>query len=194
MISIPLCGFISIFDFLRLYFPLTIIVFLLFFSFLTLQKKKKKFCGGIFRVDDDDNDCDSGLVVAPDMLPRLYFFYFKLISFFLLFSISNISVFFNIILSRNCLFVFSFFFFLNCLSPIYYLAEEEKIGCSICTFHSFFFSLFCSMLWQFETVFTASKRRQERLLFFSDIVFWHAKFLCCFHPPTIFDIVSRFTF
>lgn len=109
------------------------------FSFFDVTERKKKFCGGIFRVDDDDNDCDSGLVVAPDMLPRLYFLF--LTNFFL-------SSFFDF--KYLCLFQYYFIkklfvcvlFFFSCPSPIYYLAEGKKIGCSICTFHFFSFRCF----------------------------------------------------
>lgn len=134
------------------------------------------------------------------MLPRLYFLFltnFFLSSFFQF----QISLSFSILFYQETVCLCSLF--LSCPSPILSGRGKENrlFDLYLPFFFLFFFSLFCSMLWQFKTVFTASKRRQERLLFFSDIVFWHAKFLMLFSSPynirycvTFYFLISTFSF
>lgn len=160
------------------------------FSFFDVTERKKKFCGGIFRVDDDDNDSDSGLVVAPDMLPRLYFLF--LTNFFLssFFNFKYLCLFQYYFIKK--LFVCVLFFLAALLLYIIWQRERKSVVRSVPSI--FFFSLFCSMLWQFKTVFTASRGDKKDCFSFRILFFGTRSFLCCFHPPTIFDIVSRFTF
>lgn len=131
------------------------------------------------------------------MLPRLYFLF--LTNFFLssFFNFKSLCLFQYYFIKK--LFVCVLFFLAALLLYIIWQRERKSVVRSVPSIFFLFVVLFHAVTVQ--NCIYCIQRRQERLLFFSDIVFRHAKFLVLFSSPynlrycvTFYFLISTFSF